>query len=737
MRAGRATAIRRWALGVMIGAALVLPSGVGSAEHEVPEASGKLQSQTHRAYGDWFSSRFGGGGYLLDAWSSQVRDRWYVWSDVGGLYRSDDGAQTWHALHPNLPRGEGDVNCVRGFLEHAEDPGRLVLMTGTRWRDVGGIWTSDDGGQSWTKRLTALFWANAEGRQSGSTLIVHPGSPETLIAAGQDGVFRSTDFGQTWTKTHAPEGLNPVLLWIDPQDPASCWLSAVPLQTYTQGQAIETRGGWFRSGDHGQSWVRQADAGPTEIVVDPESSHWIGLIDHLPYVSHDRGLTWAQSDQGLPASDQNRASEISPRRSRALHLLAGRVVLANGQGDLFRFDHSPDGTAPVWRPIEREAIDAPAWWYGNTGQREGWVHFGKSAASITVDRHNPDRWLMTDWYAAWISDDAGRRWRFAADGIENTVLHGVKMHPEKPATVFAFAADHGILRSDDGGLSFVDVAMPGHPLRSNVKQLVIAPSNPQIMWAIGNTAPGQWESSAIANSRDGGLTWRYPAKRGLPDGLGQAHFINSIAVDPHDPAVAWVAVSGPVGDRAGGVYRTENAGEDWVSLNHGLPSGQSMFAANIWDSGPELVASPGGQLLAIGQADHNVYHWSSRTNKWRVNSALPAAPSALAVDPNDTDRYWVASQEGGLWVGDLRGTPPRRVFDTGVNAVALDPSGPSIVVSTSDGVWLSPDRGQTWSNLSPGLLDRFQPHVAISSGHLVVGTKGNGIMSYRPTGRPR
>ena len=59
-----------------------------------------------RRYGPWLSSRLGGGGYLQHA-SQCLQDpkRLVLSTDVGGLYLSRDGGETWRMLHGALPPG--------------------------------------------------------------------------------------------------------------------------------------------------------------------------------------------------------------------------------------------------------------------------------------------------------------------------------------------------------------------------------------------------------------------------------------------------------------------------------------------------------------------------------------------------------------------------------------------------------------------------------------------------------
>ncbi|MEN0111699.1 MAG: hypothetical protein AAF805_13355, partial [Planctomycetota bacterium] len=97
---------------------LPLLAAVAASGRSEPAAAETRDRLKHRYYGEWCSSRLGGGGYWLDTHASVVPDRWYVWSDVGGLYRSDDDARTWRALHQGLPDGQGDTTNVRDFYEH-------------------------------------------------------------------------------------------------------------------------------------------------------------------------------------------------------------------------------------------------------------------------------------------------------------------------------------------------------------------------------------------------------------------------------------------------------------------------------------------------------------------------------------------------------------------------------------------------------------------------------------------
>ncbi|MEN0111495.1 MAG: hypothetical protein AAF805_12310, partial [Planctomycetota bacterium] len=661
-------------------------------------------------------------------------DRWYVWSDVGGLYRSDDDARTWRALHQGLPDGQGDTTNVRDFYEHPANPRRLVLVTGTRWRAVGGVWVSDDAGASWRKSLEDLFWGNAHGRQHGSTLVADPRDPDRLLVAGQRGVFQSEDGGASWTRADCPDRMNPVAVGFDPARPDRCWISSEAIDTWTQGERFAVEAALLVSDDRGAIWRRVSGEAPREVVCDPsDDRRWIGTFDARVRESRDGGLTWSDLHEGLPSSSPIANAEINPTQAYALETTAAAVLLANGQGDVFRL---PAG-GERWRPIRRRRVTAPRWWYGNHGQSPGWVHFGKSASSLRVDPRDDRRWLMTDWYAVWETRNAGRTWRFSGDGLENTVLHGVAVDPADPTHVLVFMGDNGMFHSRDGGRTLVRNRFPDKRLESNVRQVVFCLGDPSTVWAIGNTNPGQWECSSIGVSGDSGRTWRYAGGEGLPAGRGETLYHSAIAAHPERPDTAWVTVSGEISD-GGGVYATNDRGRTWRAVCDGLPGGVSLFSGNIWDRGPELSVGPEGALMAISKSARAAYRLGKGETRWSLVRDCEAAPQSVVADPHRVGRWWMACGGDGLLMTDDGGATWATVLSNAADEAACDPLvADRVAVSSPDGVRVSRDGGETWRRVGQELPHRESPTIALARGTTAIGTKGNGVfVRSRPSAAP-
>jgi photosystem II stability/assembly factor-like uncharacterized protein len=110
--------------------------------------------------------------------------------DPGGLYRSNDGGNTWRSI---LWLNQDDTT-VRDIEIHPSDSRTVYLGVGVSpgQQGPGLVLKSTDGGQSWTRARTDFpAWVN--------DLAIVPAQPSTLYAATYGGAYRSTDAGVHWT----------------------------------------------------------------------------------------------------------------------------------------------------------------------------------------------------------------------------------------------------------------------------------------------------------------------------------------------------------------------------------------------------------------------------------------------------------------------------------------------------------------------------------------------------------
>ncbi|HPJ72086.1 MAG TPA: hypothetical protein PK636_05330, partial [bacterium] len=103
-----------------------------------------------------------------------------------GVYRSPDGGQTWESIYTGANPRQGCSLCI------TIDPSNPdIILLGT----LVGVGISKDGGVSWTRALGSLS------NDVVTAVAVHPFDSSVILAGTQgDGIFKSTDGGDSWEK---------------------------------------------------------------------------------------------------------------------------------------------------------------------------------------------------------------------------------------------------------------------------------------------------------------------------------------------------------------------------------------------------------------------------------------------------------------------------------------------------------------------------------------------------------
>lgn len=279
---------------------------------------------------------------------SRSRDNGSTWEDVLSL-KYPDGARyivkylPTPDFDPEAPTGQPEYKDATVFkiwnltFGPAEQPGRLYAGT-----IPGGLFVSDDGGDSWT--LNRPLWnhesrggdlfageATSKNQWSGTpasidygvfepgihSIVIDPRDPQHMhIAVSSAGVLETTDGGQTWT------GRNKGMLNDYTPEPESAWGHDPHFVTGCSGQPDhlwqQNHCGVFYSDDGAKKWtkVSQPDVGvhfgfPIAVDAQDGRTAWVvparGDMERMAiggglYVARttDGGQSWQSFHTGLP-----------------------------------------------------------------------------------------------------------------------------------------------------------------------------------------------------------------------------------------------------------------------------------------------------------------------------------------------------------------------------------------------------------------------------------------------------
>jgi photosystem II stability/assembly factor-like uncharacterized protein len=309
-------------------------------------------------------------------------------------------------------------------------------------------------------------------------------------------------------------------------------------------------------------------------------------------------------------------------------------------------------------------------------------------------------------------DFAALRWRLLGPFRAGWALITVGV-PGDPATFYFGAADGGIWKTNDAGVTW-------RPLfndqgSASVGALAIAPSNSRVIWVGTGQVHQRWdiaEGDGVYRSTDGGATWKHV-------GLRETRHIGSIWVDPKNADVAVVAalghVFGPNPER--GLYRTADGGRTWKQ---------------VLDRGPDV----GAVDIAFDPAAPGILYasmWEVRRHPWLDYFQPPQGPGSGIWKSIDSGRTWKQAGTSGLPktpmgridLGVAAGRGARRIY-AGVDAE----EGP--------GLYRSDDGGATWTHVNPSgeLAGSYMNHIVVDPKNPdIVWAAGRGLRRSTDGGR--
>ena len=245
----------------------------------------------------------------------------------------------------------------------------------------GGIWKTEDAGQTWNNISDGYFKTGSVGAVAVSASdpnVVYVGmgehAPRGVTSSYGDGIYKSTDAGKTWKHLGLELTRQTANIRIHPTNPDIVYVAA---QGAIHGASPER--GVYKSVDGGKNWTKTLfvddNSGCVDLSMDMNNPRilYAAMWDYrrLPwevisggkgsglYKSTDGGDTWEKIQNGLPKELGKMSVSVSQANSNKIYLVAESDT-EKEQGGLF----VSEDAGKSWNRISKDhRLVQRAWYY--------------------------------------------------------------------------------------------------------------------------------------------------------------------------------------------------------------------------------------------------------------------------------------------------------------------------------------------------------------------------------------
>lgn len=667
---------------------------------------------------------------------------WYIGTASGGLWKTTNAGTTWKPIfdhehsysigvvvvdpkNPNIVWvGTGENNAQRSVsygdgvyksidgghswknvgLEESEHIGKIVIdprnsdvvyvaAQGPLWSGGGdrGLFKTTDGGATWKKILDGGDWSGA------SDVVLDPRNPDVVIAttwqryrrqwgyiAGgpQSGVYRSTDGGETWTKSQSglpKEQLGRTGLAISPANPDV---------VYAIVETANDKGGFFRSSDNGVNWKKMSDYSAIslyyqEIFPDPVDVDRVYSMDVRTMVTEDGGKTFSRLGERDKHPD-NHDIWIDPDNTD--HLLIGcdgGLYESFDRGETYTyFANLPlaqfykvevDNSLPFYRIYggvqDNSTVGGPSRTRTDNGitNRDWFFTAGGDGFQTRVDPEDPNTVYSQSQNGNLSRFDLATGERIDIQPQPDANEPGLRWHWDAPLIISPFSntrlyfAANRLFRSDDRGNTWRAVSpdltrqidrnrldMMGRvwsvdavaknsstALYGAIVSLAESPVKEGLLW-VGT------DDGLIQVSTDAGANWRkIESISGAPD----TAFVSRVTPSSHDSNTVYASFDNhKSGDFKPYIFRSTDLGRTWTSISSNLPERGTVYV---------VIDDPIDPDLLYAGTEFGLYYTADGGEKWsKLGGKIPTIQVRdLAIQQRD-DALVVATFGRGFYVLD-------------------------------------------------------------------------------------
>jgi photosystem II stability/assembly factor-like uncharacterized protein len=534
-----------------------------------------------------------------------------LWGPGGerGLFKTTDGGKTWKNVL--------SISENTGVTDVVLDPRNPDVLLAAAYQRRRHVWTlinggpecaihkSTDGSAHWTKLKTGL--PTEELGRIG--LAVAPSKPDVVYASieaadKKGGIFRSTDFGETWERRNPYEEQAQYYahVVVDPKDAERIYVMNVLIKVSDDGgKTLRNLGERSKHVDNHEIWIDPKDV-----------NYYLVGCDGGIYESFDRGATWkfhgnlpitqfydVAADEAGPfyhvyGGTQDNFTLGGPARTKSVHGITNCDWFVTQGGDGFHCRVDPKDPNVVYSEAQYGVLVR---YDRRTGEKVGiQPQPGKGEPPL---RWNWDSPLLISphshtrlYFAAnkvFRSDDRGDNWKavsgdltrqidrnalpvmgkvWPADAVAKNVstsfygnIVALAESPKKEGLLYAGTDDGLIQVADNGGEAWRKIdKFPGVPDRTYVSRLVASLHDASTVYASFDNHKNADFAPYLLKSTDAGKTWT-----SITGDLPANGPVLAIAEDHVSPDLLFAGTEF-------GLFVTLDGGKKWYRLKNGLPT---------------------------------------------------------------------------------------------------------------------------------------------------------------------
>ncbi len=591
-------------------------------------------------------------------------DKIFIGAPSGGVWKTIDNGQNWEVLTDHLP--------VLGVSAIAIDPSNTnIIYIGTGDKDAGdnysiGILKSADGGQTWNE--TGMDW-NIYQNRTISKLLIDPTNSNILFAATTNGLFKSTNAGDSWEQVQSGNFDD---IEFKPGDPSVIYGITPTFYKSTNGGETFSSASELPTNSRAQIAVTEAN---------PNYVYFFSSSDGV-FRSEDSGDTFTYKSQQPTRASQafyNLAMAVSHTNADEVHIGAINTWKSTDGG--VAWTQTTDWKLDNYYGYTHCDIHEMVF-YGDTlfVGSDGLISYSTDGADnfinitegisirqfyrIGVSKTNANKIIggSQDNGTSVYTEDHWHEW-LGADGMECAVDY------TNDSVVYG-TIQRGYFRKSNTGGNFGEVSITQPGTGSWVTPFVMHPTNPEILY-VG--------IDVVRKTSDGMNSWS-----SISDNLGADDlydFMNNMAISESDPNYLYVT-------RKSSIWRTDNEGENWLDISSGLPDLFISYIA-VHPLKPQKIA-----ISLSGYDEGNkVYISEDGGDTWiNVSENLPNIPANCVIFNNDnTDGLYVGMDVGIYYQDNLN--PYWETFSTGLPNVIVNeldinyPTGKIRAATYGRGLW--------------------------------------------------